>query len=114
MDNGYYRDLINHLIQVGGGGARVCQLARVIYNQNTTLFERPVQYEGLRRALNSYLWRASRNRRSIFVQLSRGVYALKPHVAVQLDFDFADDEALAASPSAKSSQKAQQLYLFDF
>lgn len=113
MDNGFYRDMISHLIQAGGDGVRVCQLARHIYNLNTTLFDRPVQYESLRCMLNSYLWHSTRHRRSIFVQRGRGVYALKPHVAVQLDFDFADDVPVARSAGEKASNVPQQLYLFD-
>lgn len=113
MDNGFYRDLISYLIQVGSDGARVCQVARHIYNQNTTLFDRPVQYEPLRRMLNSYLWHSSRHRRSIFVQQSRGVYALKPYVAVQLDFDFADDMPTGKEERNRSSKQPKQLFLFD-
>lgn len=113
MNNSFYRDLINHLIQAGSEGVRVCQLARHIYNQNTTLFDRPVQYEPLRRLLNSYLWHSSRHRRSIFVQRARGVYALKPHVAVQLDFDFADEAETPKEPQVPVPSAPRQLYLFD-
>lgn len=112
MNNAFYRDLIDYLIQVGSDGVRVCQIARHIYNQNTTLFDHPVQYDELRRALNSYLWHSTKSRRSIFIQRARGVYALKSHVAVQLDFDFADEKLLDAVPAKKGSPP-RQLYLFD-
>ena len=113
MNNGFYRDLISHLIQAGSEGVRVCQLARHIYNQNTTLFDRPVQYGPLRRMLNSYLWHSSRHRRSIFVQRGRGIYALKAHVAIQLDFDFADEADTHETPQVSASSAPRQLYLFD-
>lgn len=114
MDNVFYRDMISHLIQAGKDGVRVAQMARHIYNLHTTLFDSPVQYDALRRMLNSFLWHSTRHRRSIFVQRSRGVYALKPHVAVQLDFDFADDVPSAVVERREVQNAPQQLYLFDF
>lgn len=106
--------MINHLIQAGSDGVRVAQLARHIYNQHTTLFDSPVKYDPLRRMLNSFLWHSTRHRRSIFVQLRRGVYALKPHVAVQLDFDFADYQPSNSAERRDVRNAPQQLYLFNF
>ena len=113
MENVFYRDMISHLIQAGSDGVRVSQLARHIYNLNTTLFDRPVQYDSLRRMLNSFLWHSTRYRRSIFVRRGRGIYALKSHVAVQLDFDFADDLPSAPVQRREPQNVPQQLFLFD-
>lgn len=115
MDNKYYRDMISLLIEAGPEGMRLCNLSRRIFNMHTTFFNQELDYTALRNNLKSYLWQACHNRRSIFQHISRGVYALKPHVAVQMDFDFADETPTAEDKlPVNNSKEPVQLYLFDY
>ncbi|MCR5819579.1 MAG: hypothetical protein K6F94_01315 [Bacteroidaceae bacterium] len=106
--------MISILIEAGPEGMRLCNISRRIFNIHTSFFNQDLDYAALRDNLKRYLWQACHYRRSIFRHISRGVYGLKPHVAVQLDFDFADETITPEDRVQKSlTDEPIQLYLFD-
>lgn len=90
MKNAYHSDIMQLLLMKGKEGMHVSQISRMVFNLHTNLFDRNLNYQELHQMLRMYLWRQSRTRRSPFVHVKYGYYAVKPDLAVQLDFCFDD------------------------
>lgn len=90
MKNVYYSDIMQLLLLKGKEGMHVAQVSRMVYNLHATLFDHRLNYQALHQTIRTYLWRQSQMRRSPFVHIRHGYYAIKPDVAIQLDFCFDD------------------------
>ncbi len=76
------------LLLKGKEGMHVSQVSRMVYNLHTNLFDSKINYYDLHQIIRTYLWRQSKMRRSPFMRVRYGYYAVKPDLAVQLDFCF--------------------------
>lgn len=116
MKNIYHSDIMQLLLLKGKEGMHVAQLSRMVYNLHTNLFDRHLNYYELHQTIRVYLWRQSQMRRSPFMRVRYGYYAVKPDVAVQLDFCFDDPiEDIPAAPPKKEVtplNDPRQLLLF--
>ncbi|MCF0198138.1 MAG: hypothetical protein HUK02_02295 [Bacteroidaceae bacterium] len=94
MKNQYHKDIIDLLIKQGKSGLSVGSIAQSIYNEHADFFADDVRYKKIHNAVQNYLWRQSKQRRSPFKRIGWGRYAIKPDFAVQLDFilEMFDDE----------------------
>lgn len=88
MKNVYHSDIMQLLLLKGKEGMHVADVSRMVYNLHTNLFDSKLNYQTLHQLIRMYLWRQSRMRRSPFMRVRYGVYAVKPDLAVQLDFCF--------------------------
>lgn len=88
MRNVYHSEIMQLLLLKGKEGMHVAQLSRMVYNLHTNLFDQKLNYQELHNTIRWYLWRQSNMRRSPFMHVRHGFYAVKPDVAVQLDFCF--------------------------
>lgn len=105
------------LLLRGKEGMHVAQLSRMVYNLHTNLFDRHLNYNDLHQTIRVYLWRQSQMRRSPFMHVHYGYYAVKPDVAIQLNFCFdspIEEEIVAAMPKKTIEPKddPRQLTLF--
>lgn len=91
----------------------MCNIARNVYNRHADLFVHDIHYEEIHQSLQSYLWRESQRKRSIFMRLAYGIYAIKPSIAVQLDLfvDLPLEEKMEIEPS-EAANSSIQLELF--
>ena len=115
MKNVYHSDIMQLLLLKGKEGMPVSQVSRMVYNLHTNLFDHRLNYRELHSTIRMYLWRQSHLRRSPFMHVSHGRYAIKPDVAIQLDFCF--DEPLdlvapAPPPAPRPENDPRQLTLF--
>ena len=116
MKNVYHSDIMQLLLLKGKEGMHVSQVSRMVYNLHTNLFDHQINYYDLHRTIRMYLWRQSQMRRSPFMRVSYGTYAIKSDVAIQLDFCF--DEPLdipapsALKPNSHTENDPRQLTLF--
>ncbi len=116
MKNVYHSDIMQLLLLKGKEGMPVSQVSRMVYNLHNNLFDHRLNYYELHRTIRMYLWRQSQQRRSPFMHVSHGCYAIKPDVAIQLDFCF--DEPLdlvppePPSPTPHPENNPRQLTLF--
>lgn len=88
MKNVYHSDIMQILLLKGREGMHVAQISRMVYNLHTNLFDRKLRYDDIHQMIRQYLWRQSQMRRSPFMHIKHGYYAVKPDLAVQLDFCF--------------------------
>lgn len=86
MNNIYYRDIIELLLQHGKEGLKLSVIVKYIYNQHVDMFDDSIKYDEIYKAVGLFLWKQSQKRESPFRHNSYGVYSIKPDVAVQLDF----------------------------
>ena len=88
MKNVYHSDIMQLLLQRGKEGLHVSQVSRMIYNLHNNFFDQSLNYNELHQNIRNYLWRQSQMRRSPFVHIQHGVYAIKADIAIQLDICF--------------------------
>lgn len=118
MKNVYHSDIMQLLLLKGKEGMHVAQLSRMVYNLHTNLFDRKLNYNDLHQLIRTYLWRQSKMRRSPFMRVKYGYYAVKPDIAVQLNFCFDDPieaEMIVKQEHKKPDPKAEnplQMWLF--
>lgn len=103
MKNVYHSDIMQLLLLKGKEGMHVSEVSRMVFNLHTNFFDRRLNYQELHQMIRMYLWRQSRLRRSPFMRVSYGVYAVKPDLAVQLDFCF--DQVLDDDTVVQESRK---------
>ncbi len=117
MRNVYHSDIMQLLLMKGKEGMHVSDVSRMVYNLHTNLFDRRLDYQELHQMIRLYLWRQSRMRRSPFMRLRYGIYAVKPDLAVQLDFCFDEvfEEEVLDKPVEEYDpyKDPRQLKLFD-
>lgn len=117
MNNIYYRDIIELLLQHGKEGRKLSQIVRHIYNQHVDLFDNSIRYEDIYKTVGLFLWKQSQKRESPFTHNSYGIYSIKPDIAVQLDlfWDMQIDEqsATADNESKNETNKVIQMELFN-
>ena len=115
MNNIYYRDIIELLLQHGKDGVKLSAIVKYIYNQHVDMFNDSIKYEDIYKAVGSFLWKQSQKRESPFTHNSYGVYAIKPDVAVQLDlFWDLPAEELIAEPEEDSQACKKNVVQMDF
>lgn len=112
MRNAYHNDIMDMLIRSGREGMNVRRLARQLYNLHSGIFASDVVYERLYNQVRFYLYYQSRLRHSPFIHLSRGQYALRQDIAVQLDIfiDIPREEERPQKPAKRD--ESRQLLLF--
>ncbi len=86
MKNEYHKEIVDLLLECGQEGMNVREIARRIYNQHYGLFAYDVVYENIYHQIRCYLYTQSRQRRSPFIHIGWGQYAIKADYAIQLDF----------------------------
>lgn len=104
MKNIYHNDILSLLMLRGKEGLHVAKLTRMVFNLHTNLFDRTISYAELHRSIRFYLWRQSRQRRSPFMRVAYGYYAVKPNVAVQLNICFNEKQS---APDPAPEEKKQ-------
>jgi len=110
---GYERQIIEILYRAGKDGMRVKEVARRLYNLNTTLFE-PIDYPHLKAMVQSYLAYQSKRQGGVIVQASRGFYAISQNYMPQLTLEFSDEEAVESDENNNSCpEDSRQLSIFD-
>ncbi len=117
MKNIYHSDIMQLLLLKGKEGMHVAQVSRMVYNLHTNLFDRRLNYNELHQTIRNYLWKQSQMRRSPFMRVHYGYYAVRPDVAIQLNFCFDDpieEEIVVAQPKKNNEPKddPRQLLLF--
>lgn len=114
MKNVYHSEIMELLLQKGREGMHVAQLSRMVYNLHTDLFDQELNYDELHQMLRSYLWRQSNIKRSPFMHVRYGFYALKPDVGLQLLFPFDDpyEEPAPPKPQERPEDDPRQMTLF--
>lgn len=85
MKNVYHRDIMEILLAEGGGGMRLCKLARKIYNLHADLFDNSIDYDEIHKSVGNYMWKQSNRRESPFVRNGYGIYSVRQDLAVQMD-----------------------------
>lgn len=115
VNNIYHRDIIEILLECGGGGLRIKNLARRIYNKHVDFFVSDIEYNEIRDCIGRYLWEQSKHNESPFTRTRYGTYAIKPDFAIQLDL-FLDYEPRGETrkepPRVECEHRHIQLELF--
>ncbi len=122
MRNVYHKEIVDILLSCGEDGMKVSCIAKRIYNLHADLFKPEVTFVSIDKSIGGYLWRMSKKRQSIFKKNRRGIYSVKPDMAIQLDFslDMKDDSkgkngcccVAEPAPDGYGKSKAVQLSLF--
>ncbi len=123
MTNVYHSEILHLLLRCGKAGMRVADISRYVFNIHVGLFVDDLRYDDLHQTIRCYLWRQSKLRRSPFMRVKYGMYAIKDDMAIQLDFDFDhpesyqqdmdEEDANRAKDKAKNNHDdSQQLLLF--
>ena len=86
MNNTYHRNIVELLLERGKEGMKLTQIVQRVYNLHADLFTKQLKYDVLHHTIGFYLWKQSQRRESPFTRNAYGVYAIKPDVAIQLDF----------------------------
>ncbi|MBQ0050155.1 MAG: hypothetical protein KBT12_07995 [Bacteroidales bacterium] len=108
MKNIYHNDILSLLMLRGEKGLQIAKLTRMVFNLHTSLFDRAISYSELHRSIRLYLWRQARQRRSPFMRVGYGCYAVRPNVAVQLNLCF-NEKKEASAPNTQEEKKSEEM-----
>ncbi|MCF0195760.1 MAG: hypothetical protein HUK03_00670 [Bacteroidaceae bacterium] len=114
MSNNYHRDIVDILLEAGGNGLKVRNIASSIYNRRADLVTNDVVYDEIRRTISPYLWRSVKGKHSIFTRTAYGTYAIKIPFALQMDLflDTLREEEEDAPTEKAAASNIKQLELF--
>jgi|GEM_PF-2070910 len=111
---GYDRQVIEILYHAGKEGMQVKEVARRLYNLNSTLFE-PIDYPHLKSSVQSYLISQSKREGGVIMQCGWGRYCISPNYMPQLSLEFSTEEFVDPESNCpdSSEEDPRQLSIFD-
>jgi len=113
MNNNYYNQTVQ-LLTGKPEGMKLCNIARVIYNNNTSLFADEKLYLQIYSQLKRFLWTQSKMKHSPFQSADKwGYYRIKRSYAIQFELPFDDFQYdVVETKKAVKPVKVEQPNLF--